>query len=350
MDTTSISKLEGRYFPAGISKSDHAELVTIANTYSVQLLETREKIPVEFSSLGDRLGNLPRKIYFQDGSVFECDDNDAVDEMFDAGRGFFSRLAIMEGSFRFALIAVVLSVLALVGLFRYGLPAVANLAASVTPTPVILLIDDSALETVDTVLFEPSTLGETRKAELSAIFDELVIASEHTSPPLKMLFRDGGRLGANAVALPGGTIILTDQLVALAKNDDELAGVMAHEIGHVTERHSLRQIYRALGIAFMASVIVGDSSQLIEEVVAQAALLDTLSYSREFEIHADIESVRIMHKAGRDPIAFVDLLDRLLEEYGIDPEKDNSSWISTHPGNKDRRAAVQAEIDALNSR
>ena len=60
-------------------------------------------------------------------------------------------------------------------------------------------------------------------------------------------------------ALPGGTVILTDQLVALAKNDDEIAGVLAHEIGHVKHRHSLKQLYRVLGIGFMISVIGGDS-------------------------------------------------------------------------------------------
>jgi predicted Zn-dependent protease len=158
-------------------------------------------------------------------------------------------------------------------------------------------------------------------------------------------FRDGGRLGANAIALPGGTIILTDQLVALAKSEDEIAGVLAHEIGHVTERHSLRQIYRALGIGFMAAVIIGDTSQLLDNVIAQAAVLDTLSYSRQFERDADAKSVELMTAAGRDPVAFISLLDRIFEKAGVD--SDDAGWLSTHPGNENRREEVQKKIDAL---
>ena len=152
-----------------------------------------------------------------------------------------------------------------------------------------------------------------------------------------MLFRDGGALGANAFALPGGTIVITDQLIELAENDDEIAGVLAHEIAHVQNRHSLQQIYRVLGIGFMIGIIGGDSSQIIDDVVTQAAALQQLAYTREFEEDADRRSVEIMVAAGRDPTAFVDLLDRIT---GKARAERDTGWLSTHPGNRDRRKAV----------
>lgn len=312
----------------------------------VVTLNDETEIEVEFHSLGDRLGALPRKIYFKDGSVFECADNDAVDRAFGKSDHFFSRLARAERSLKFAVVAVVVTIVSIFVVYQYGIPAAAYVVAHGTPASAVKLIDSSVLDTVDRTLFEPSSLEEERKQEIQQLFAELKEVSGEKDLPLQLLFRDGGRLGANAVALPGGTIILTDQLEALAQSDDEIAGVLAHEIGHVAERHSLRQIYRALGVAFLASVVVGDSSQLFEEVIAQAALLETLSYSRKFELDADVHSVELMVLVDRDPVAFVDLLDRLLEKHGLDTDRD-TSWLDTHPGNKDRRENVQNQIDQL---
>jgi predicted Zn-dependent protease len=160
-----------------------------------------------------------------------------------------------------------------------------------------------------------------------------------------LILRDGGRLDANAFALPGGTIVVTDQLVKLAQSEDEYAGVLAHEIGHVQNRHQLQQIYRLLGISFMIGLIGGDSSQIIDQVIGQAATLQSLAYSREFENDADKRSVEIMVKAGRNPVAFVALLERITKDI---PGTKRTNWLSTHPGNEDRRKSVTEIAKSLN--
>ncbi len=337
-------KLEGRYFAQGSSGSVSATLSRSPDGPMLLELEDGKSKRVTFVEASDRLGSVARKINFHDGSVFECADNDAVDLLFDTGNSFFGRLTRLEGSLKFVIIAAIASVVLLVGLYRYGLPLLATAAANVTPPAVITLIDNGALDTVDRVFFSESKLEAQRKQELSVIFDELVKISGQANPPLNLYFRDGGRIGANAIALPGGAIILTDQLVALAKSDDEVAGVLAHEIGHVEYRHSLKQIYRVLGVAFMLSVVGGDSGQIVEDIVAQAVAVDNLSYTREFESEADRHSVSMMIAADRDPVAFVDLLDRILGTVG---ENDKTGWLSTHPGNTDRREAVQAEVESI---
>ena len=344
---SSSDVLKGRYYRDGGSEYIEAELHHIGEALYVVPDGSNQKIHVQFESLADRLGSVPRKIYFTGESAFECADNNAVDAFFKNENQFFSRLTRLESSWKFVIVATVATFVCLFGLYRYGLPAAANFAAKVTPAAVVETMDISTRETVDRLLFSESKLSDERKAELTKIFDELVEISGQTEPPMTLNFRDGGSLGANAIALPGGTIILTDQLEALAENDDQIAGVLAHEIGHVEHKHSLRQVYRALGMAFMIGVIGGDSGQVVEDVVANAALLDTFSYSRAFETESDIHSVEIMVKAGRDPEAFVDLLDLILKSHDIDPDAAETGWLSTHPGNKDRRASVRAQIKAI---
>lgn len=347
MSSTDI--LKGRYYRDGASEYIEAEVHHIGEALYVVLDGSPQKIHVQFESLADRLGNVPRKIYFTGESAFECSDNNAVDAFFKNEDHFFSRLTKAESSWKFVVLATVATFICLFGLYRYGLPAAANFAANVTPAGVVKTMDISTRETVDRLLFSESKLDDERKAELTKIFDELVEISGQTNPPMTLNFRDGGNLGTNAIALPGGTVILTDQLEALAKNDDEIAGVLAHEIGHVEYKHSLRQVYRALGMAFMIGVIGGDSGQVVEDVVANAALLDTFSYSRAFETESDIHSVEVMTKAGRDPMAFVDLLDNILKSHDINPEDAETGWLSSHPGNKDRRASVKEHIDTINN-
>ncbi|MEM9332622.1 MAG: M48 family metallopeptidase [Pseudomonadota bacterium] len=338
--------LDGRFYFPGSSASVAAELRSQNGSVRVTVAETGELHFPELREVADRLGSIPRKIYFTDGGVFECSDNDAVDELFGKNRHFATRLTRAESSWKFVLVATVLTISALFGIYRYGMPAAAGFAAKHTPSAIVAAIDAGARDTVDRLIFSPSALPDDRKEALLALFEEVVEASGHAEPKAQLLFRDGGRLGPNAVALPGGTIILTDQLEALANNDDELAGVFAHEIGHVAERHSLRQIYRILGLTFMISLVGGDSGQIVEEVVGQAVLLETFSYTREFEYAADTYSVKVMHRLDRDPVAFVNLLDRLLDEFGLDRERD-TSWLDTHPANKDRRQNVEQQLELL---
>ena len=337
--------IKGRYFAPGGSKSVEAELRDGGDGLLVTTRPDGKEIKLVFSEVGDRLANLPRKIYFTDGSVFETENNDAVDAAFGKSKHFASRLTRLEASWKIAVIAVVASAFLVFGIYRWGIPVMATLASWATPASVVSLIDDGALETVDDLFLEPSSMPQEDRTKYTAIFEELVLAAEESPEKFRLEFRDGGRIGANALALPGGTIILTDQLAALAENEDEVAGVLAHEIGHVTEQHSLRQIYRALGIGFMAAVIIGDTSQILDDVVAQAAVLDTLTYSREFETHADQESVKLMVATGRDPLAFISLIERIFEDAGI--ESKQSGWLSTHPGNEKRRRDAEAMVEQL---
>jgi predicted Zn-dependent protease len=337
--------IEGRYFPANSAKALPAQLWGVAGDLRLLVEGDAEARRPKLVSLTDKLGSVPRKFTFEDGSVFEAPVEADIDSFLAMHGSFFSRLSRLEASWKFAVVAVVATIGLLFATYRYGLPIMASAAAAITPTGIVELMDAGTLKSIDQVFFTQSTLDPGRKAEVQKVFDELAAISGQTSPKLNLIFRDGGRLDANAFALPGGTIVVTDQLVKLAQSENEYAGVLAHEIGHVQNRHQLQQIYRLLGISFMIGLIGGDSSQIIDQVIGQAATLQSLAYSREFENDADKRSVEIMVKAGRNPVAFVALLERITKDI---PGTKRTNWLSTHPGNEDRRKSVTEIAKSLN--
>jgi len=293
----------------------------------------------QLTLISDRVGAIPRRLTFADGTVFETEDNAGIDRLFSdrlaASQTFLSRLEV----FHPRLILIALIAIALVfATVRYALPVLANAAAAVTPTPVIELIDRGALETIDRAFLKPSKIDQARKDAIRAGFAALTTHSDTGRIGLDLIFRDGGIIGPNAFALPGGTIIMTDQLVRLAGSDDEIFGVLAHEIAHVENRHSLRQIYRSLGIAALIAMIGGDSGEIVEDVLAQGSLLLTLSYSRSFESQADARAVDLMKAVGRDPAALATILERITEKC---PGCGKTSWFMTHPGTENRFEVIR---------
>ncbi len=123
-----------------------------------------------------------------------------------------------------------------------------------------------------------------------------------------------------------------------------IVGVLAHEIGHVEKEHSLRQLYRAAGMAGLIMLIAGDVGAAGEDILTNGAALMSLSHSRDAESEADRISVELMAKAGRDPRAIGRFFARLEETLGIDGD---SSFLSTHPGTAERRKAIDDHATAI---
>lgn len=154
----------------------------------------------------------------------------------------------------------------------------------------------------------------------------------------------------NAFALPGGYVFITRGLLALADNEAELAGVLAHEIGHVTAHHAAQRysqsIFAQLGLGILGAVTGSDFLSQVGGAVAQLALR---SYSREQELESDMLGVATMSRAGFDPHAMSTFLaklqanDRLQAELsGNAGAADGFNLLSTHPRTADRvEQAVQ---------
>lgn len=286
-----------------------------------------------------RVGSIPRRLTFPDGSVFETGDNDGVDAWLRQHKG--ARAGLVHGleAFRPRLIAFTLAVVLLtVAIFRYAVPVMVEVAVWVTPPFVPEMIGSGALSSLDGTLLAPSKLGDDEKAKLSAEFQKLAAVSEGGAGAYKLEFRDGGPIGPNAFALPNGSLIVTDDLIKLAGGDDVMVlGVLGHEIGHVEHKHTLRQIYRMAGVTALILLVAGDVGSGVQDILTQGSAILALSYSRDAEAEADRRSVELMRAAGYDPTALARFFARLEATTGDHSE---TSMLATHPGTPERQRAV----------
>lgn len=285
-----------------------------------------------------RIGQAESRVIFPDGALFLTFDHAAAGTL--AGRdpaaGLLHRLETFHP--RLALFAL----LCLGGgwlLWRHGLGAMAAAAVWLTPAPVLDAIDTGTLASLDLKLTRPSGLSDDEKYRVQRIFRDLdgQLRQQGADLRLKLEFRAMPGFGANAFAMPGGTIVLTDAFVRMADRD-QIAGVIGHEIAHVERNHGLTQFYRAGGAFLMISMMAGDTGPVLEDLLLEGNLLLSLRHSRAHELEADAFGRALADDAGYDPDGLLRFFAALQAESGSEPP----AWLSTHP-------AFDHRIKALNS-
>ncbi|HEX6945143.1 MAG TPA: M48 family metallopeptidase, partial [Casimicrobiaceae bacterium] len=218
--------------------------------------------------------------------------------------------------------------------YAVGLPAVAERMAQWMPYSVEARVGEPMLKTLDYYTFRPSALPSDRREAITRIFQE---AAGRSAPgvDVHLEFRAGD---LNAFALPGGVIVLLDELVEITQDDDELLGVLAHELGHVVHRHPMRQVAQAVGLFAIASAVWGDVSGIAANA---AAIVGAMQYSRAFEHEADLFALSLLQREGRPLRAldgvFARLAERTRAEGGALPE-----FLSSHPETDERRERLRA--------
>ena len=145
----------------------------------------------------------------------------------------------------------------------------------------------------------------------------------------------------NAVALPGGNVILFDGLLKQARSPDEVAGVLAHEIGHVREKHVMQALLRQMGLAVVLGGVDGNKGAMVNNLLA-------MSYSRNAEAEADAHSMQALGSANISPVGTASFFDRLSQLDGsAGVVKDNAGitgYLSSHPLSASRKDAFEKSI------
>ncbi|MFM9879011.1 MAG: M48 family metallopeptidase [Burkholderiaceae bacterium] len=253
---------------------------------------------------------------------------------------------------------LVLAACGLWAFYAFGTPwAAAQLSAHV-PLAWETELSERALQDMDQSVLKPSQLPPERQAQLQARFDALTAQVQPAlqryrgyAPRLVLAFRAG--LGANAFALPGGTIVMTDGMVAAAAkaglNDDALVGVLAHEIGHVLHRHTTRMVVEQGVLNIGLGLALGDVSVLVS---AGSSLLTGLAYRRSHEAEADCFAIGLMRQAKLPTAPMADLLlgleaGRSSKAAPAEPAASRSSiasLLSSHPQTAERAAKLKKGI------
>ena len=282
-----------------------------------------------------RVGNTRRRLRFPDGSECETEDNDAIDEMFSGTRAaaFDRLLHRWESRLGYVLLALVLTAASLWAGVTYGIPALAKRVAFSLPAATDRMLGQEALEGLDKVLLEPTQLPLRRQAELRALFSDMA-ANIPGAADYRLELRASKRIGANALALPSGIVVVTDPLVQLARSDDELIAVLAHEIGHLRQRHGLRRLLQDSATALVVIAVTGDIGSVVSLGAALPALLVQSKYSRDFEREADDFAFDYLRRRAIPTESLTAILLRMEKKAGRSGSFPD--YLSSHPATQER--------------
>lgn len=274
---------------------------------------------------GVRVAELPQGASLQAGEAAAWDDFARH-----CGQGD-SAVVRAQQSWR-AVLASLVGLAALLGAaYVWGIPAAAHAALGVLPARADAVVGEVALRSIDAELMKPSALPAAEQQRVRAAFARFLAAQPPGSVPVHQLEFRASRIGPNTFALPGGTIVMTDELVKLVDGDSAVInGVLAHELGHVRHRDGMRMLLQASAVGVLASAVLGDFSSLLTTV---PVVLGQSAYSRDAERRADAESVRLMHAAGVSPAVMVVFFERVAKSQG---EHRLGIAIASHPADAER--------------
>jgi hypothetical protein len=308
-----------------------------AYTTAIQIVAEglRIEVPLATLRLDPPVGGTRRILHLPDGAQLQTDDGAAIESLFPGGGTIEGWAHRLESRWPYALAAV-----ALVAAFSWwgvvdGLPRAANLAAGFVPKALEAQMGAQTLEFFEGKLCGPSALPPERQAAVRERFARLT-AGLDDGYAYRVLERDCRRIGANAFALPGGTVVITDALVKLAGNDDQIEAVLAHEIGHAHNRHGLRMTLQAAGLAALAAAVFGDATSVLGLATALPMTLLQNGYSRDFETEADDYAFARLKAVGVSPKAFADALALLEKDQAKRAGGERTGYFSTHPATPKR--------------
>lgn len=312
--------------------------------------------------ISERLEHAPRILRFPDGAFIEANDHRNLDKMLKANRFQDPRVVRWQNNWPLSLLALVTLLVSMLSAYQWGLPAGADALAQQLPASFGKKVGDEAFAVMDKKMLAPSTLPMEYQQKMRARFAAMVHPGGQRIP-YQLEFR-GGKMGANAFALPNGVIVVTDTMIKLANDDEAILGVLCHELGHVKRRHSARQLLQSAGIGIALNLWVGDVSSALAAV---PAILLNQSNSRDFEREADKYAIDMM-KANRLPLEPMALMFETMarkvhaaaeeegaEEEGAEEEGDDgepepappradkgTDFLSSHPSDAERVATLRA--------
>jgi Zn-dependent protease with chaperone function len=329
--------IAGRYFSGRSSPPLDIEF-DIGRDHRVRLhgLTELREYPLAEVQFSVRIGRTPRILTFPDGSSCETADNEGVDEALAAldAHSLEHGVRLLESRWTYALGAAFVLVIAIWAGSEFGIPALAHQVAFALPASTDHAHGEQSLVALDKTLFRPTGLVPARQQQLQAQFRSMVDELD-TGHGFRLELRGGGGLGANAFALPSGIVVMTDELVALAANDHELTAVLAHELGHVVERHSLRMLLQDSATTLLTIAVFGDGSESTPLIAVVPTALVQMKHSRAFESEADDFAYDWLDRHRIPRRHFATMLERLEKEDG-EGDDGMGSWVSSHPQTAER--------------
>lgn len=328
-------KLPAHRYDGETSNRQEVELC-LFDTGEVQILcdGSRLNYRVEDMSSTPKVGRIRAQFMFTDGSVCEVGDHPDLDAAL-AMLPKQSRQNVVhkiENRLWAILVVLALAIVTLFGTIQYGIPAAAKQVAFMIPIEMETSMGEQAISFFDEHVCEPSKLSKRRQAQLKKAFQRSIKGLIETN--IQINFRHCKSVGPNAFALPSGIIVFTDEMVKLAKHDNELVGVFAHEVGHVANRHIMRHILQDSVTGLLLILLTGDVGSASSLAATLPTVLVQAKFSRDFETESDDYAARFMRERNIPTRHLGDILDRMMKKYGGDDAV--PGFLSSHPVTSER--------------
>lgn len=313
--------LRARYFDGRSSRARDAQLAIAEGRLELHAEDLVRDLDPRALRFSERMRHGPCVILLPDGGRLETEDGAGYRALREALGCRERPVERWQQSWRSVLILAMLVCAGLYAAYRWGVPTAAEGIVGIIPAGWEARLGTSTLALIDERLAAPTRLSGARQAALRDVFDRL---ARDQAPQARLVFRSL-RGKPNAFALPGGIVILSDELVALHHDDDALAGVLAHELGHVAHRHMTRGLVHAAALSVVAALLRGDISSI---AVTIPASLGHWAYSRDFELDADRYACGRLRAVGIPAQPLAELLERLSRSQ---PGAEAPAYLSTHP-------------------
>ncbi|EAQ52742.1 M48 family metallopeptidase [Vibrio sp. MED222] len=272
------------------------------------------------------VGSTPSKITFPDGWLFVAQPCDEL-TTFLKQHNQYGWVGKLEKN---ALVLVICSVVILsltVGTFTHGIPWITERVVAYLPEPVSKMVEERVLVSLDKQLFEPSELDLSRQGKIRQRFEghlrELGIDGK-----VRLLFRSSD-LGVNAFALSHNTIIVLDDLVKLMETQQQLDGILFHELGHLEHQHVMKSIVRSSLLSISVALLTGESSGVIDNLAGIGVFVANNGQSQQAEREADRyaeDSMWLIHGTNKPMSEMFELL-----QGSSDHLTELPAWLRTHP-------------------
>ena len=289
--------------------------------------------------VSSKLGNTPREMLFSSGEFFSFHADETI-EAWLAQRGNKSHIGQFEKSKVMIASALFVVPLLIFLIFTRGIPYIAIEFSEMVPESIVKLSSSQTLLSLDETLLSASTIAPSKQEELLKTWRAGLAPLFVSTAQYQILLRSSSSFGANAFALPDGTIVVTDELVELMEPYPEaIIAILLHEIGHIEHRHSMRYIAQTLATTMVVNYLLGDISGLIDLFVGTGATIIGNQFSQELEWQADDFAITKLSAHGRKPESFAQAMELILADKN---ESDLDKLFSTHPLLRERAEHARA--------
>lgn len=332
-----MNKVDARFFDGKSSRGSDVEVELIENSgIRVAIQGKILDFPIDAISVECPVGDSGYLIHLPNDAVLHIGRSDP---MADWCRPFavagMNSISLFERRWPYAIAALFVVIASGWWALTSGIPIVAKYLAKAMPNEIEFFLSKQGMNLLDHQFFGESELDPLRQRQIGDLFASMFEETE-LADRLTLLFRKGNILGANAFALPSGTIVITDELVELSEHDEEIIALLAHEVGHIDQQHSIRMLLQSSGSAALFVVLTGDFGSAALLGASIPAVLVHNAYSREFETEADDYAYRFLDSQGIARHRFADILLRLEQEHGNGDGSAISGFLSSHPRTGDR--------------